>query len=130
MISSSDAHLRSGRGFTLIELLLVMSLIGLATSLVAPRLFSAYRKVQVQSEEKQVLNLLDAISYSAFIRNRDIKVILSKENVSVAGKSLLWLEHLTFPETELVFIRSGFCDQNKIEYRGGDEIRSMSLPSL
>ena len=130
MISSSDVHLRSGRGFTLIELLLVMSLIGLATSLVAPRLFSAYRKVQVQSEEKQVLNLLDAISYSAFIRNRDIKVILSKENVSVAGKSLLRLEHLTFPETELVFIRSGFCDQNEIEYRGGDEIRSMSLPSL
>ena len=130
MISSSDAHLRSGRGFTLIELLLVMSLIGLATSLVAPRLFSAYRKVQVQSEEKQVLNLLDAISYSAFIRNRDIKVILSKENVSVAGKSLLRLEHLTFPETELVFIRSGFCDRNKIEYRGGDEIRSMSLPPL
>ena len=130
MISSSDVRPWFSRGFTLIELLLVMSLIGLATSLVAPRLFSAYRKIQMQSEVKQVLSLLNAISYSAFIRNRRIEVTLNKESVCVAGKSLLRLEHITFPETELTFIRSGLCDHDKIEYQAGDETCAMSLPTL
>jgi prepilin-type N-terminal cleavage/methylation domain-containing protein len=121
---------KSTHGFTLIELLLVMSLMGLATSLVAPKLFSAYRKVQIQVEEKQVYNLLNAISYSAFIRNHSIKVILKKNGVSVGGKSLLNLEHIRFSETELTFIQSGFCDYQKIEYQTDNETRIMSLSNI
>ncbi len=107
-----------------------MSLIGLTTSLAAPRLFSAYQKIQVESEERQVLNLLEAISYSAFVRNHDITAILDGDSISMKGKALLKLKHVTFPETELTFIRSGFCKHDRIEYRTGDETRFLSLPTL
>ena len=107
-----------------------MSLMGLATSLVAPKLFSAYRKVQVQAEEKQVYNLLNAISYSAFIRNHSIKVVLKKNSVSIGGKSLLKLEHVRFSETELTFIQSGFCDHRQVEYQTDNETRIIPLSNI
>jgi len=130
MISSSDSPISSRRGFTLIELLLVMSIIGLASSLVGPRLFSTYRNIQVQSEEKEFSNFLDAVSYSAFIRNRKITVILKEDRVFVAGKPVLTLKFLVFPHTELTFIRSGLCDKNAIQYQAAGKERVMSPPVL
>jgi len=130
MISSSDSPISFRHGFTLIELLLVMLIIGLASSLVGPRLFSAYRKIQVQSEEKEFSNFLDAVSYSAFVRNRKIKVIIEEGSVLVAGKPVLSLKYLVFPHTELTFIRSGLCDKNAIHYHAAGKERVMSPPDL
>jgi prepilin-type N-terminal cleavage/methylation domain-containing protein len=120
----------SGCGFTLIELLLVMLIIGLATSLAGPRLFSTYEKIQVQSEEKELAGLLDAVSFRAFIQNRAITVILDEDNVSLDGKPLFSLKHLLFPHTELTFIQSGLCDTNAIQYQAAGKDRVMSLPQL
>ena len=129
-MNESPNHPKCTGGFTLIELLLVMSLMGLATSLVTPKLFSTYRKIQVQSEEKEISNLLNAISYRAFIQNRPIKVMLNQKSVSIGGKPLLKLKHIHFDEMELTFIQSGFCDQNQIPYQTENETRFIQLSTL
>ncbi len=123
-------NLRFIRGFTLIELLLVISLMGLVTSLVAPKLFSAYQKILVQSEEKEISSLLNAISYRAFIQYRSIEVKLDENTLSVAGKPFLKLKYVRFPETVLTFIQSGFCKQNRIYYQLGNETRFIPVSTL
>ena len=62
MTFNFDRHFSSLRGFTLIEILIVLSLIGLTSGLVGPRLFSVYKEIQIQSEEREFHSLLKAIS--------------------------------------------------------------------
>lgn len=55
-------HLKQSKGFTLIELLIVIIILGLLASLVAPQMFSRVDSSRVQTAETQIRMLETAIN--------------------------------------------------------------------
>lgn len=72
----------SGKGFTLIELLIVMAVMGLALALVGPNLMASYQKAQAKSEQQEFEELLQKLSYQAFLNERSISIQLNLQRVT------------------------------------------------
>lgn len=62
--------MRRGRGFTLIELIVVMAIVALLTSIVAPRYFNALQKGRETALQQSLTTLRDAIDQYAADKGR------------------------------------------------------------
>lgn len=78
------ANLPHRRGFTLLELLVVMTLIGIAALLVVPRVGGG-QMVQLQSQVREVVALLNYARRSAIIEGKIKTVILTPGSPEQAG---------------------------------------------
>ncbi len=117
-------------GFTLIELLMVITLLGLLSGLVAPRLFRTYEKIQVQSEEKELREFLQFLSYRAFLRNRNLRVLLDKHGVYVGGRSVINFKYISFPRSELIVLNNGLFEEQTVKYNLLGKENIFETPSL
>ncbi len=62
------------RGFTLLELMVVLTLMGLAISIVAPNLSRLYASVTRSTERDYILDQLAAVAHRAWIRETNLVV--------------------------------------------------------
>ncbi len=123
------------RGFTLVEVLVVLMVVMLGVSIVTPDLFRIYERVEAQSEEKMVREILKNIGLTAFASQTPQKVSMSGNELAVMSEQVLapkknsWaFKRLTFTgSTEIHFNRQGFPDQNQIELEAGGEKHTVRL---
>lgn len=121
---------RYSKGFTLIEILVVLIILGLVTSLIGPRLFSAYEGIQVSAEEKEMEEIIERIKIISFLRQASFTVRLEDQTLSVMNSDIaVEFHHLRFPVDSLNFNRNGFTDKSKIRYLVEGKERFMYVPS-
>ena len=121
-----------GRGFTLIEILLVVLLLSITLTLVAPLGVEQVEKARAQSEWIALDREIGRLSMNAFLRSEFI-------SIHAAGKELAWetgdgeqgvivFEHLFFsPEQRLTINPNGIADPMEIEVLQRDRQRTLSL---
>ena len=136
------------RGFTLIEMLVVILIATSALSLVGPRLFSSYEKIEIRAAEQRLTTVLNAFSWRAFARQESLYCRLAEEQLEVfaepakkpadevAGETeprLLYSRKfplLYFESTEIVFNGNGFAETPVLLYQVGDEMRELQLEAV
>lgn len=123
---------RRPRGFTLIEILLVVLLMSVLITLVAPLGIKQVEKARAQSEWLTLNRELGRLSLDAFLRSDFVTLV-------AAGKQLAWasdggeqgvieFEHLFFsPEQRLTINPNGIADPFEITVVQRERQRTLSL---
>lgn len=127
--------MRKNKGFTLIELMVVMAIIAVAYSLVGPNLFDAYKKMQGQAELREFKNTLNKISYQSFMNAREMQILLNGQSVKLSyvddPKSiLLTMEHIRFPQQQIIFSSAGFTNTNSVKVLINQQASELSLDEI
>jgi len=110
-------HTRFAKGFTLIEILVVMLIVSLGVSLVGPRLFGVYEKVQASVEEQKLIDLLAMIRMKAFLRQTPYSIETDHNTLKIKdeGERVVF-SWISFPNAGVTFNGNGFPDVNSITY--------------
>ncbi|MDH3535778.1 MAG: type II secretion system GspH family protein [Gammaproteobacteria bacterium] len=123
---------RRTRGFTMIEILLVVVLISILITLVAPLGVAQVEKARAQSEWLTLDREIGRLSLDAFLRSEFV-------TVNAAGKQLAWesdrgekgvieFEQLFFSPAQRVTINpNGIADRSKIEVLQRERRRSLAI---
>lgn len=126
-------HSKAKQGFTLIELMIVLAIVGSAIALVGPNLFKAYDNTQRRAEQKDLDDLLQAISYKAFINNRAVEIRFSDNTIRYGYQDTnkritLTFEWLTFPNQQIRVSEYGYPNSLgvRIVAQGEETILSFS----
>ncbi len=106
------------RGFTMIELLIVLTIMGLIMSLVAPLSLKAINRSDAKVELVEVKNWLRNRANKAFLEQRDYLVVLEKDNgIVFQGETAVeskQLKYIQFPKQEITLNRFGMISTDSI----------------
>ena len=83
-----EAGRHPAAGFTLLEMLVVMALLGLAMTLVVPRLGTGGPAVQVRAAARDVAAAAREAQLEALTRNREVDLIVDAAGVHRGGRRL------------------------------------------
>lgn len=119
---------RKSLGFTLIELLIVLVIVGLAMSLISPRITKTYEKNQSQLEKEKVLFILNLAAKSAMawqgtkVHVESASIILSplKDN-SVNRSKIFNFRFLEFEPTSFSYNSKGFTTVKELFINSSSE---------
>ena len=114
------------RGFTLIELLIVMTLMGVVLSLVAPMGMNMVTKARAQTEYLQLQQKMNSMATHAFTQAQPLELVFDDNTLtsyrfdSVASVLIFnqseTFEFISFPEKQTVrFNRNGIPNTNSID---------------
>ncbi|RRS10085.1 type II secretion system protein [Pseudoalteromonas sp. J010] len=118
-------------GFTMIELLIVLTIMGLIMSLVAPLSIKAINRSDAKMELVEVKNWLRNRSNKAFLQQRDYLVVLDKHSGTVyQGDTEVeskQLKYLQFPKQEITLNRFGMISVDNITTQYLDQTLQIEL---
>lgn len=122
-------------GFTLIELLIVMTLIGLGISVVAPLGMTQLEKSRAFDEAMQLEQFCQSVSNKAYLSGQQLTITTDNNTLLLAytdAKELTQLEfrYLSFPRQQITFNQHGFADVAALQYllRGAE--RQLEFPAF
>ncbi len=117
------------KGFTLIEILIVLVILGLGVSLVGPRMFATYEKVQSSVEEQKLTLILESVSMKAFLRRTPFTIEFHDNILQIKGQhARINFKLICFPRESITYNRNGFSNTEKITYvvRGINKVVNVS----
>lgn len=127
-----DVRSTQSSGFTLVELLIVLTIIGLTASLVAPLGAKQFDKARAQEEWLTLRRTVDGLAFRAYSLGRETEL-------HAKGTSLEWAfadgkkGHLDFkkvffaPEQTISIDRNGYADRDRLELRMAGAPRELTL---
>lgn len=77
---------KKAQGFTLIELLIVLTIIALASSIVLPDMWAQLDRSKINSEIKQVKNLLIYTQNKAYFSNQAFAIELEGQQITIKDR--------------------------------------------
>lgn len=105
-------------GFTLIELMVVLIIIGLAASLVSPRVMSIYDKVMLHAEEQKLRDCFVGVKNRSFIRQVPMRMVFKDNGLTIEGEAAtVKFQKMTFSPLVVTFNGNGFSDTGEIHYQ-------------
>lgn len=123
------------RGFTLIELLIVMTLIGLGLSVVAPLGMTQLEKSRAFDEAMQLEQFCQSVSNKAYLSGQQLSITVENNRLILAytdATELAQLDfrYLSFPRQQITFNQHGFADAAALQYwlRGAE--RQLEFPAF
>ena len=119
-------------GFTLIELMVVLIIISLLASLVAPAIFKRIEKAEISAEEKKLASIFESAKIISFARRTPVVIklennILTIMNTAREPKSSTGFQFFLFEKDLVRYNANGFCDQKDIKYICDNRERILSL---
>lgn len=127
-----DVRSTQSSGFTLVELLIVLTIIGLTASLVAPLGAKQFDKARAQEEWLTLRRTVDGLAFRAYSLGRETEL-------HAKGTSLEWTftdgkkGRLNFkkvffaPEQTISIDRNGYADRDRLELRMAGAPRELTL---
>ena len=128
----SRSRSKCSRGFTLVELLIVLTIVGLTASLVAPLGAKQFDKARAQEEWLTLRRTVDGLAFRAYALGRETEL-------HAKGTSLEWMfadgkrGHLYFdrvffePEQTIAIDRNGYADRDRLQLRMAGAKRELPL---
>jgi prepilin-type N-terminal cleavage/methylation domain-containing protein len=119
-------------GMTLIELLIVITIMGLLSSLVVPDVRNQIERAAAQEEFMRLQSELNATSFMAFSQGKEVSVTASGSLLVVSRPQALRREyryaHLFFdPKQEFVYLSSGYATKEKLEVTQRGRVKVLNL---
>lgn len=120
MILGSKKLTINHSGFTLVELITVMLLVSLLAGLVGPLTINAIERAQAKAEVLNVNNLINKLSYQAYIQQSNIVISFYEKqltiNDSLQEKTKSY-QYIMFKNTPVIHInQNGFIWPASIKY--------------
>ena len=119
-------------GFTLVELLIVLTIVGLTASLVAPLGAKQFEKARAQEEWLTLRRTVDGLAFRAFALGRETELhakgsLLEWRFADGQGGNLE-LSRIFFDPEQTTFIdRNGYADRDHLQMRMAGAPRELSL---
>lgn len=112
----SNRSIKQKRGFSLIELLIVISIMGLITSIVVPETFTMLEQHQAHLEQKQLVDFLKKQKYQAYLLEQPISIeFIGAEMKSSLGSSIAF-EHIYSDSQTITITELGNFDQDAVSF--------------
>jgi len=123
---------RKYSGFTLIELIVVIAIMAISYSLVAPNLFGAFDSSKATADRKEAVDLIKALGYKAFINDKVVIAKFSGRNIVYGYKQdkkrvTKTFENISFPPQQIYFSSAGFPDNNELKLEAKGKIVRVDL---
>lgn len=117
----------SMRGFTLIEVLIVLAIVTIAITIVAPNLMRTYEKVQVQAEIKMMTETLKDVGLKAFLSQTPQSVVMKgRDMVILPSKNTVHFSKFVFPhDEEICFNTKGAPNQTRVHIQSNDQLQEV-----
>lgn len=112
--SCRTPDVKQGRGFSLVELVVVLTLMSLATAMVAPNLSNAYRNFQLRSELEEMLMAVESLGFRAFNQGTGIRIETISQAKELLNPPAGWSVELLAP---IVVRANGVCEGGEIRFR-------------
>ncbi|WP_440054197.1 type II secretion system protein [Pseudoalteromonas sp. T1lg65] len=117
----------------MIELLIVLTIMGLIMSLVAPLSLKAINRSDAKMELVEAKNWVRNQANRAFTQQRDYLVVFDKNKGSIfhnqAEVATMHFDYLTFPHQQLIINRFGVSSQNTISANYQQQSLNIELQS-
>ena len=115
-------------GFTIIELLVVLIITGLLASLVAPKLFATYERIEATAEEKKLRELIEFAKSRSFLRQIPFIIRFDDHTLEITNQgALIRFKYILFPRSALTFNANGFSGTQKLIYYVRGRKRTLDL---
>lgn len=88
------------KGFSLIELLVVMAIIGIVLSVVAPNIFQFKLRFEIQKEQKDLATFVSRQSYNSYFHEKAQTISFIGNKISGSLGAERHFQYLTFAEGE------------------------------
>lgn len=120
------------KGFTLIELLIVLTIIGLTASLVAPLGTKQFDKARAQEEWLTLRRAVDGLAFRAYALGRDTELHakggLLEWTLADGKKGHIDFDRVFFdPEQTIRIDHNGFADRDRLQLRMAGSPRELAL---
>lgn len=132
VVVTAGATREFSRGFTLIELLIVISIVALTASLVAPLGVKQVEKIRAESEWITLRRAVDTLAFRAFAQGRSIEILAAGTRLSwrvdgaIAGELLF--ERVFFPPgQEIRVTRNGYAEPDRLNASLMGDSRTLKL---
>jgi prepilin-type N-terminal cleavage/methylation domain-containing protein len=122
------------QGFTLIELLIVLTLIGLSLSVVAPLGMAQLEKSRAFDEVMQLEQFCQRSADKAYLSGQVLFVRAAQNQLTLARADAteiarLSFSYLTFPEQNFTINQHGFVDVMELHYLNRGMERQLPFPT-
>lgn len=120
------------RGFTLIELLIVLTILGLAASLVGPFTARQLDKIKVVKERQQLFSLLEDIAFNSFLNRTGATVELTEQRLVVQWPTETadyQFAILSFPNQRFTVNSHGFWQVKEVRWNANEQQGQLTLSS-
>lgn len=124
--------MKQQQGFTLIELLIVLTILGLAASLVGPFTARQLDKIKVVKEQQQLYSVLDDIAFKSFLNRSDATVELAEQRLLVqwpTATAEYQFAILSFPTQQFTVNSHGFWQVKEVRWAANQQYGQLTLSS-
>ncbi|MBQ4860831.1 prepilin-type N-terminal cleavage/methylation domain-containing protein [Pseudoalteromonas sp. MMG013] len=122
---------RGENGFSLMELLIVMTIMGLLMSIVAPLSLSAISKSEARVELQETKNWLRVLRNKAFLTQTEYKIQVARNNAILIESESVKLnktfEHLNFEPVVIKINSFGIATPSTIMALNDEQVMSIQL---
>ena len=121
-------HGQSAQGFTLVEVLVVLIIVALSVSLVAPSLINAYEGMKGAAEEQRLVSILDAVKMKSFLRQTAYSLHFEENRLTIKENDIITeFDYIIFPVTTIRFNANGFADVKILKYVIRDKEKELNV---
>lgn len=116
--------------------MIVLVIISVVFSLIAPNSYALYKKSQVQSEIIKLREFYKKVSYKAFINARSVVVTSKNKTLEYSYQDLpvtknkVEFDFISFQNQKLIFSESGFSDISSINIYDGNKTIQFNLTNV
>lgn len=114
-------------GFSLIELLVVLSIMGLTMSFVAPNVFSLKTRFDIQAEKKHLRLYIQEQSYKSYFHESPQVINFVGNQVISELSAPLTFEYLAFPQQSLTVTKYGKFDDFTLAYAQSEQWLELTI---
>jgi prepilin-type N-terminal cleavage/methylation domain-containing protein len=122
----------SSSGMTLVELLIVLAIVGVVGSLVAPSAINQLNRARAQQETLNFLRLIDGLAFRAYLESEASEVLLEGTRVTLVSKgrqtATIEYKRLYFsPAQRVRFSENGVTSPTHVSVFSGSRERLLLL---
>lgn len=124
--------MKQHRGFTLIELLIVLTILGLAASLVGPFTARQLDKIKVVKERQQLFSVLEDVAFKSFLDRAGATVEVAEKRLRVQWPTETAEYHfdiLSFPSQRFTVNSHGFWQVAEVRWYANQQQGQLTLSS-
>ena len=115
------------RGFSLIELLVVMVILGVTLSVVAPNIFALKTRFDIEAEKKLIKQFLYQQSYASYFQEEEQSIDFIGALVVSSFENELTLKHLSFPKQVIYIDRYGKFPLFELKYIQNEQLLTLEI---
>lgn len=109
---------------------MVLIIVALGVSLVAPSLINAYEGIKAAAEEQRLNDILEAVTMKSFLRQTPYSLNFQGNRMTIEGSDVVTnFDYIVFSPTTIRFNGNGFADTKILKYVVREKEKELNVGS-